>query len=800
MSSWAKVRAVVAVGSLLAGMVPFAGGAVEPAQKPKKPVSAAKKSTGKAKAPAVKAKSSPEARAKTSGAGRSARTRTRKHTGSAAAKKHTQAASKKPTKPTAQSINLTSAFRASEQLRPMAQQLASTRSPAAYRGVEAYARQHPGEGAAAAYLALGHAYMLDHKYADAAASYRQAKQSGKALDDYADYLGAQAALQAGRGPDAYALLDHFADRHPDSIFNANAPVLLANAYIQQSDPQAAVKLLLSLANTDIATHNDYRYALGRAYQMSGDAAQAVSIFRNLYVTKPLSFEATQARTQLQALGSSLTAAESKAHADQLFNAKRYSEAGDEYHAIERDGAGLSRADHDALLIYAAVCDMKLKRITRRQVEHLPDTADDTAALKLYMLAELSRNDNDEEAHAAIIEQMVKRFPTSRWLEEALYSGGNMYILKHDAARATYHYALLAKLFPDSTYAPSAHWRAAWMNYRLHNYPEAARLMDEQIQLYPAGIEIPTALYWRARIYEDEEHNYGQAANYYRLLAATYTNFYYAGLARQRLNVIASQATPVAPAPALRFVPKRDIPALTDDPPENEPHFIKAKLLANAALNEYIGPEIQASSTASEWGALAEAEIFASYGEYTRSLQSMKRSGISFFALPMDQVPTAYWKLLFPKPYWTDLVADAKKNGLDPYLVASLIRQESEFNAGAVSRASAYGLMQLLPSVGKSVAKKEKLHGFQTSHLLNPSTNLQLGTANLKAVLDRFGGQAEYALAAYNAGDVPVRRWMASGPYKDIPEFVESIPYTETREYVQAILRNREMYRALYPIR
>jgi soluble lytic murein transglycosylase len=130
-------------------------------------------------------------------------------------------------------------------------------------------------------------------------------------------------------------------------------------------------------------------------------------------------------------------------------------------------------------------------------------------------------------------------------------------------------------------------------------------------------------------------------------------------------------------------------------------------------------------------------------------------------------------------------------------VASLIRQESEFNAGVVSHANAWGLMQLLPSVGKSMAKKQGIKHFDTNSLLNPATNLQLGTANLKAVLDRFGGQVEYGLAAYNAGDVPVRRWMSDGDYKDIQEYVESIPYTETREYVQAILRNREIYRALY---
>ena len=117
--------------------------------------------------------------------------------------------------------------------------------------------------------------------------------------------------------------------------------------------------------------------------------------------------------------------------------------------------------------------------------------------------------------------MVKRFPTSRWLEEALYSGGNMYLLKHDAKQAIYHYSLLVKMFPNSTYAASAHWRAAWMNYRLRNYSEAARLMDEQIQGYPAGMEMPSALYWRGRIYEDEEHNFGQAVNYYRALTASY---------------------------------------------------------------------------------------------------------------------------------------------------------------------------------------------------------------------------------------------------------------------------------------
>jgi soluble lytic murein transglycosylase len=792
LSSWNKLQAVARCGLVLAVAVPL-GTAAQMSQKTKParkgPATSAHPKTG-AKAPkTATSKTGSKSGSKTVGRkgakGKLAVTSSRHHRLYSA-------------KPTPQSIRLTTAFTASAQLRPMAQQLAATRSQAAYAGVLSYASTHPGEGAAAAYLAVGHAYMLDRRFPDAASMFLRASTAGSALADYATYLGAQAWLQAGRGSDAYPLLNHFADRFPDSIFAATAPILLANTYIQANDAASALKVLQPLTESPLAAHADFRYALARAYQLSGNTGQAAPIFRRLYLQLPLSNEAAQSRNQLQAMGVPLTASERKTHADQLFDAKRYADAGEEYHEIAHNGAGLSTADLNALQIYAAVCDLKLKHLSRRDVERLPETSDDSAALKLYMLAELSRNEDDRTGHDAIIADMIKRFPTSRWLEEALYSGGNMYLLKHDSKQAIYHYSTLVGMFPNSTYAPSAHWRAAWMTYRIRNYAESARLMDEQIERYPGGTEIPSALYWRGRMLEDEEHNFPQAANYYRTLSTTYINFYYGELARQRLTVLGPQPE-VAPASPLAAVKKIPVPDLTDELPENDPHLIKARLLANASLNEYIGPEIQAGDDSAEWGALAQAQIYASFGEYTRALQSMKHSGLSYFALPMDEVPKTYWELLFPRPYWSSLVQNSRANGLDPYLVASLIRQESEFNAGAVSRANAYGLMQLLPSVGKAIAKRHGVRRFSTNDLLNPATNLELGTINLKQVLDRFGGQPQYALAAYNAGDVPIRQWLSSNDYKDVAEFVESIPYTETREYVQAILRNREMYRALYPI-
>ena len=129
-------------------------------------------------------------------------------------------------------------------------------------------------------------------------------------------------------------------------------------------------------------------------------------------------------------------------------------------------------------------------------------------------------------------------------------------------------------------------------------------------------------------------------------------------------------------------------------------------------------------------------------------------------------------------------------------MASLIRQESAFNPNAVSRANAVGLMQLLPKVGKSVAKQEKLRKFSPQQLFTPAVNMQLGTRYFRIMVDKFDS-FEYALAAYNAGSDRVQDWMGQGKYRDPQEFVESIPFTETREYVQNIMRNANVYRQLY---
>ena len=676
----------------------------------------------------------------------------------------------------------------------MAQQLAMMRTPEAYAGVTAYAHKHTGEAAAAAYLALGHAYLLDRRYSDAETALRQARQAGEDLADFADFLNAQASHAAGDDAGAEKLLHGFMDRYPDSIFDKQVPELEANILLALNNPSEALKVLQAAAGLAAEDRSGYQLALGQAEFALGDKEGAQTVFKRLLLTHPLTQEAQQARARLTQMGaeSTLTAEELSSLGDAFFRGGRYADAAEQYRALMRM-PGLSEQMRNEFQVAAAACDWKLKRLTPAMVQGLPDTDDDNGARRLYLLMELARDRDDTADQQRIVDLMETRFPRSQWLPEALFSSGNMYLLKRDYPHAVQYYKYLADHFPESKNAAAAHWRAGWLSYRQGLYSDAASLFEEQIRLYPSATDTVAAMYWRGRLYETVDHKPALAAANYRAIARTYQHFFYAQMSRSRLSQMGESAVGPAQADNIRLTP---VPKLVDTFPVDSPQLAKARLLANAGLNEYIADEIAADPDSESWSALAEAQIYASYGETFRAMRALKRALPYAASAPIDSIPLAYWRILFPERYWETIKAESAKNNLDPYLVASLIRQESEFNPSVISYANAWGLMQLLPSVGRQLAREEGMTHFQTFQLLDPETNIKLGTRYLRQMLDHLGGVTEYALAAYNAGESRVTDWQSAGPYQGMDEFVESIPFTQTREYVQAILRNVETYKSI----
>ena len=166
-------------------------------------------------------------------------------------------------------------------------------------------------------------------------------------------------------------------------------------------------------------------------------------------------------------------------------------------------------------------------------------------------------------------------------------------------------------------------------------------------------------------------------------------------------------------PLLDRVPPLDDKKVKEaEPPADELHVQKAQLLGNGGLVDFAVRELQAAaaqaSDGASWGPAETAQLYVQTGHYDLAIETMKHTTPNYFAMDLPDLPRKYWEALFPKAYWPDLRRSATANRLDPYLVASLIRQESEFNPGAVSRANAVGLMQLLPKTGKLVAQEVKM--------------------------------------------------------------------------------------------
>lgn len=695
-------------------------------------------------------------------------------------------------------LRIRQAFVASASLRPMAQQLLQERTPQAYAGVTAYAQRHSKEDAGAlAWLAIGYAHILDHDYAKAIDPLNHARPRAGDLGDYVAYYLGSSYLQTGRTAEAVATLADFSQKYPDSLLTKDAHVVYAGALLADNRGAEAAALL---EKDRVPARPDIELGLGRAYAAMGQSAKAVAALSNVYYRMPTSPEADTASAELKKLTGSiapLALADRRTRADLFAKGKRYSDAATEYRDLLDE---VSPEDRPGLQLALASALQKSGRSkdAKQVLNSTPDSTPDVAAQKLFLLGECARTANEDDEFLRLQAQLRQSAPTSQWLEQSLLAAGNVYLLRRDYDRAIDAYREMQQRFPNGARASYAHWKVAWLSLRQGRNDEAKQEFDQQLALYPNSGEVPAALYWRARLAE-EDNEPNKARAYYQKLSDRFRNFYYAELARQRLKVLKPSAEPAQYA-LLDRVPPLDLTNkfTTSDPPAEDLHVQKARLLENGGLVDFAVREIQAGAPSDDgnWMLAETARLYQDSGRYDRAIEVMKRGVPNYFAVDVPELPRTYWEALFPKAYWGDLKRFSSENELDPYLVASLIRQESEFNPNAISRANAVGLMQLLPVTGKKVAKEVKMHHFSPSQLYTPTVNLQLGTRYFKSMVDKFGS-FEYALAAYNAGSDRVEDWLAAGKYRDAQEFVESIPFTETREYVQAIMRNANVYKQLY---
>jgi soluble lytic murein transglycosylase len=691
------------------------------------------------------------------------------------------------------------AFVASASLRPMAQQLLQERSPQAYAGVEAYARAHSKEDAGAlAWLVVGYAHILDRDYAKATDPLNRAKIHAGDLGDYVAYYLGTSYSQTGHTAEAVANLADFAKAHPDSLLVRDAAISYADALLLEGQSAEAVTLLEQMRTP---VRSDLEFVLGRAYAASGQTSKAADTFANIYYTMPASAEADVAYAELKKLplAPQPTFVQRSLRADGLMKRRRYADAAEEYRVLVNEANPGGRPAQQ-LALADALHRSGNNREARQVLSSLENLSGELNAQRLYLLGQVAWSSNENDVFYRSVDELRQVAPSSPWLEQALLSAANLHLVHHEYDQALDAFRESQQRFPNGARASYVHWKAAWLTLRQGRNDDAKKAFEEQISLYPTGAETPAALYWRARLAE-EDNQPNMARAFYQKLSDRYRNYYYAELARERMKQLPAAGDATTQYALLDRVPPLENSGkiIESEPPVEELRVQKAELLGNGGLVDFAVRELQAAASADggSWAPAETAQLYVETGHYNQAIEFMKHSAPNYFALDIPDLPRKYWEALFPKAYWSDLRRYATANGLDPYLVASLIRQESEFNPYAVSRANAVGLMQLLPKTGKAVAKEVKLKRYSSSQLYTPAVNMQLGTRYFRGMVDKFGGSFEYALAAYNAGSDRVEEWLGQGKYRDPQEFVESIPFTETREYVQAILRNASVYRQLY---
>lgn len=672
-------------------------------------------------------------------------------------------------------------------------------SPLRRSAVTAYIAGHPKD-AALANLAMGISAYEQKNWAEAIAGLKPLQGKLAPIDDYTAYYLALARVESN---DFDVTAADLAAARRNSPLNGNSWLVEARA-LKASSAADAVRLLREHYAELPQPEGDV--TLADCYQAAHDLAHAAEFYQRVYYHYLSGAAALRSAVALLTLkdttGSAYPlpgAAQMLHRADRLMEAREYALAREAYQATAAQAAG---AERDQALVRMGAADYLAGKtaLAWPYLRGLQVADPEPAAERLYYLAECARRRNDDEEMMSAVRQLAARYPQSPWRLKALTSAANRYLLLNRPEDYVPLYQAVYQDFPNAAPAALSHWKVAFQAY-LHDRPDASRLLREHLRQYPAHPTAGAALYFFGRHLERSGDLAGARACYHRLDTA-FENHYYAMLARQRLLTVAPTAPAAAPLGEIaQFVAgigfAAPAPVATGAGVATQTRIQRSRLLRAAGLNDLADAELRFGMRTDGQPALLGMELAESADAPHQAMRIMKNTSPSYLNLPVPAAPRKFWELLFPLPYRAEVVRNARERDLDPYLLAGLIRQESEFDPQAVSGANAYGLTQIRPATGRQFARKAGVAKVTMGVLYQPAANLKIGSSILRFMLDQQGGKVEQTLAAYNAGPQRVVEWMAWNKYREPAEFVESIPFTETRDYVQAVLRNAEMYRRLY---
>lgn len=605
-----------------------------------------------------------------------------------------------------------------------------------------------------------------------------------ALADYARYYAGLSLLKLKRYAAADGAFAALAGRKIDGHLPEDAAFRQAEVRQAQRDFTGAVVIYESLVGRTLARPQVAWLQLGLTAGQAGQPARSVEALRRVYYDFPTSVEADTAAKELDRLAVEADAAlapKELARADALYRARRWSAARDSYEVVQPFVSGADRARVDVRI---AGCDVGQGRFREGRDRVMPLIDGPSGEEAAFHLVVATRGLKQRDEHVKRSRAFVARYPASPFADEVLNNLASALIIDDEDGQADAVFREVVEKYPSGRFAERAFWKAGWWAYRQGRFQDASQLFDRGAAQFPRADYRPSWLYWSGRAWL-QSNDAETAAARLRLAATDYHNSYYGRLAVRQL----ANRRGAAITPSLQRQPV----------PVNVPTAQRIALLLATGLNQEAMSELQYAQRV--WGdspqlqatiALAHRRL----GNVRAGINIMKRAYPQYLAAGGETLPSEILQVIFPLDYWPLLQKYAEQRGLDPYVVAALVAQESNFDPAVVSPANAWGLMQVLPNTGRSLARKLGVHPFSTKRLTEAEVNVRLGTQFLADSIRRFGG-VHFALAAYNAGDSRVASWQRERPGMPQDEFIDDIPFPETQNYVKRILGTAEDYRLLY---
>jgi soluble lytic murein transglycosylase len=634
---------------------------------------------------------------------------------------------------------------------------------------------------------LGTAALRMGKGEEALPLLAEAERKLPLVADYAALYQAEALMKQKRYAEAAAKAVAVARTYPGSLLVRSADKLAADSLFGAGDYRGALKAYQAFVEHYAAGGDsvDALFQSARSREGIGDKEGAAQVYRSVWLNNPASAQAKQSRERLADLEKSGVKATGFApeellrRASSLYTRNEFTAALKALATIPTDGQPpgfASRVDFRTGMTHYRLRNFMLaeKYFLRATVSPV---ADINSEARFWRAKSLERLDQDAKAYALYME-LVDEGKKQEFADNALIEAAGLRKNMGSFAEAAHLFELLPKSFPESKFVPRAAWEAAWCRYLAGDYTVAAEAFKAQLKDDSVREK---ALYWLARALENTANV--DAAAYYRQLLDEYPAGFYATWYRYRQG-IADLRQPLGPRNALA-----ELPLLSG--------FEKPRLLAALGMVEEARAEMAAARKRigdRKVSFPGLARVYLETGDYGSAIALFLQNR----PIKWETASLPLWTAGYPVAYMEQIRQQAAANGLSEGLVFALVRAESGFSPTIKSGVGAIGLMQLMPATARQTAG-EKGH-FDPQRLVSPDCNLTLGTRHLRELLKGFDGDVVYSIAAYNAGATAVERWKKSfkGLKKD--EFIENIPYQETREYVKKVYASAATYRQLYGIK